>query len=68
MATPHLAGAVALLWQAKPALVGDIDASELAFTSTAHAMKSSQCGDGQNIPNNVFGWGILNIFAAVQAP
>src|SRR5262245_32084879 len=33
MATPEVAGGVALLWQAKPTLIGDITNSELAFTS-----------------------------------
>jgi len=69
MATPHVAGGVALLWQVRPALIGDVDATELALTSTAHHQKSSQnCGgSGQNIPNNVFGWGIINLPAAAKA-
>jgi subtilisin family serine protease len=68
MAAPHVAGGIALLWQAKPALVGDITGSELAFTSTAKHEKSSQdCGgrSGQRIPNNTFGWGILRLHRAV---
>jgi serine protease AprX len=70
MATPHVAGGVALLWQIKPALIGDVDATELALTSTAHHLKSSQnCGgSGSKIPNNVFGWGIINLLAAAKAP
>jgi hypothetical protein len=28
VATPHIAGGVALLWQTKPALAGNIDATE----------------------------------------
>lgn len=68
MAAPHVAGGVALLWQAKPALVGDITGSELAFTSTAKHEKSTQdCGgrDGQRIPNNTFGYGLLRLYRAV---
>ena len=70
MAAPHVTGAVALLWQAKPALVGDIDATELAFTSTAKPKTSTQdCTiPGSRIPNNTFGWGILNIYKAATAP
>jgi subtilisin family serine protease len=70
MAAPHVAGGVALLWQAKPTLVGDIDGTEAKLTSTAHHLKSSQnCGGtGGKTPNNVFGWGIINLPAAVQAP
>jgi serine protease AprX len=69
MAAPHVAGGVALLWQVRPALVGDVTATELALTSTAHHQKSTQnCGgSGQNIPNNVFGWGIINLLAAAKA-
>lgn len=70
MAAPHVTGAVALLWQAKPALVGDIDATELAFTRSAKPKTSTQdCTiPGSRIPNNTFGWGILNIYKAVTAP
>ena len=69
MAAPHVAGGVALLWQVRPTLVGDVTATELALTSTAHHLKSSQnCGgSGQNIPNNIFGWGIINLLAAAKA-
>jgi len=69
MATPHVAGGVALLWQVRPALIGDVDATELALTSTAHHLKSSQnCGgSGNKIPNNVYGWGIINLLAAAKA-
>ena len=70
MAAPHLAGGVALLWQAKPALIGDINKTESTFTHTAQPLRSTQnCGgSGQKVPNNVFGWGLLNLLKAVQAP
>ena len=70
MATPHVAGGIALLWQVKPALVGDVDGTELALEKTAHHLKSPQnCGgSGSKIPNNVFGWGIINLLAAAKAP
>ncbi|MBL7063800.1 MAG: S8 family serine peptidase [Anaerolineae bacterium] len=35
MAGPHVAGLVALLWSANPALVGDIDATEVLICQTA---------------------------------
>jgi hypothetical protein len=35
MATPHVAGVVALLWSADPTLIGDIDATETLICQTA---------------------------------
>ncbi|MGH9497897.1 MAG: S8 family serine peptidase [Terriglobales bacterium] len=70
MAAPHVAGGVALIWQAKPALDGDITNTEKLLAKTALHLKSSQnCGgSGQKIPNNVFGYGLINLFNAVEAP
>jgi subtilisin family serine protease len=68
MAAPHLAGGLALLWQAKPSLIGNVTASEKAFTSTAVPKTTTQnCGgSGNRVPNAVFGWGIVDLFAAVD--
>jgi serine protease AprX len=70
MAAPHLAGGVALLWQAKPGLIGDITKTESIFTHNSMPLRSAQnCGfSGQKIPNNVFGWGLLDLLKAVKAP
>ena len=70
MATPHIAGAVALLWQAKPALVGNIDGTEALLEKKAVHLKTVEtCGGTQGkVPNNVFGYGLLNIYRAVIAP
>jgi serine protease AprX len=70
MATPHVAGGVALLWQAKPSLIGNIDATEALLEKTAHHLKTSEnCGglSGQKIPNNTYGYGLLNLYKAVIA-
>jgi subtilisin family serine protease len=65
LAAPHVAGAVALLWSASPALKGHVDATERALASSAVPRFSSQCGDpGDAVPNNVFGWGRLDAMAA----
>ena len=67
MATPHIAGAMALLWCARPEFRHDIAGSRTGLDNSAHFISSTQCGDtGQ--PNNVYGWGRVDISAAVPAP
>src|SRR5262245_9177809 len=64
MATPHIAGAVALLWSAHPELQNQIAASTAALNDSAVHIASTQCGTA-GPPNNVFGWGRVDILAAV---
>jgi len=69
MAGPHVAGVVALMWSAQPRLVGDIDRTEEILTSTARPYRGSQsagCFEG-SVPNNGFGYGVLDAYAAVKA-
>jgi subtilisin family serine protease len=71
MAAPHVAGGVALLWQAKPSLVGNITRTEWYLTQNAkHVTSAQSCSSfhGSAVPNAVFGWGLLDILKAVQAP
>ncbi len=70
MATPHVAGGIALIWQAKPSLVGNIDATETLLTRTAVHKKTTQnCGGTANkVPNNAYGYGLINLYKAVIAP
>ena len=67
MATPHVAGAVALLWSAFPELRGQVAITEVLLEQTAQHEKSTQrCGSDtvDSIPNNVYGYGFLDILAA----
>jgi subtilisin family serine protease len=64
MATPHIAGAMALLWNALPSLRHQLTASRDALNNSAVHISSTQCGDA-GPPNNVYGWGRVDIFAAV---
>ncbi len=68
MASPHTAGAVALLWSGAPDLVGQIDLTAWVLEQTATPLTDpgSNCGgDYVNGPNNDWGYGLLNIFDAV---
>ena len=69
MAGPHVAGAVALILSAQPALRGDVDTIETLLESNALPLTTSQgCGGdtASQVPNNVFGWGRLDVLGAVQ--
>ena len=68
MASPHVAGAVALLWSAVPALIGEIDQTEQVLIKSATPVPLNQCGEGGTpvTPNNTYGFGRLDILAAVQ--
>jgi subtilisin family serine protease len=65
MATPHISGAMALLWCALPSMRHQITASRDALNNAAVHIASTLCGDA-GPPNNVYGWGRVDIFAAVS--
>ena len=67
MATPHISGAMALLWCAIPSLRHQITASRDALNNSAVFISSTQCGTA-GPPNNVYGWGRIDIAAAVGTP
>jgi subtilisin family serine protease len=65
MASPHSAGAVALLWSCNPSLIGQIDRTFQILQDTADAPPAGSCGapaDGEG--NYTFGYGYLDILAA----
>jgi serine protease AprX len=67
MATPHVAGAMALLWCAHPELRHNISASRTVLNEAAFFLAYKQCGT-PGPPNNVVGWGLVDIAAAVGTP
>lgn len=70
MAGPHVAGAVALLLDAVPALAGQPDLIASYLTETAVAVTTAEgCGGDSpsSLPNNTYGHGIVHIHDAVVA-
>ena len=65
MATPHVAGAVALLWSSAPSLIGDIDETRALLNEGARDVDDTHCGGTAGM-NNVWGEGKLDIFASVD--
>ena len=66
MATPHVAGAVALLWSAVPSLRRQMDLTESILNESAVKVTASACDTSQTVPNNTWGFGRLDIKAAVD--
>ena len=67
MAAPHVAGAAALLWSVNPTLIGDLPATYAALSNSSVPRYSTECGDAATArPNNVYGWGRLDAYAAVR--
>lgn len=66
MATPHVAGAVALMWSAAPSLVGDVAQTRELLDQTAVDVSNLTCG-GTAGDNDVWGEGRLDIYAAVNS-
>lgn len=65
MATPHVTGAIALLWSADPTLIGDIEGTRALLDLTATNTPDDQCG-GEAEDNNVYGEGRLDALALVE--
>lgn len=70
MAAPHVAGLVALLLSARREFVGRPDSIESVISRSSIPRTSSQdCGsiDSDLVPNNVYGWGRVDAWNAVQS-
>jgi subtilisin family serine protease len=66
MAAPHVAGAIALMMEAEPALRGDYGLVYEMLTGSARYTEDDQCG-GTGEANNVHGYGRIDALAAAQA-
>lgn len=69
MAGPHVAGLVALMISADSTLAGDVDRIENIIEQTAFGRTTDQnCGgvSGMSIPNNTYGYGVVDALAAVN--
>ena len=66
MAAPHVAGAVALLWSAAPMFKNQIAATEQLLNENAFHIDSTACSSS-GWPNNTYGYGRLDVKAAVDA-
>src|SRR5690606_1263934 len=66
MASPHVAGAVALLWSAGVNLIGDTDLTRQLLDGSAIDTEDLQCG-GTAEDNNVFGEGRLDALALLDS-
>ena len=67
MASPHSAGAVALLWSCNSSLIGNMEAIFEVLQDTADPAPAGTCGapaDGEG--NYTYGYGYLNVLAAGQ--
>lgn len=65
MASPHVAGAIALLWAQTPTLKRNVDATRDELDDSSIDVNAQQCG-GTVDDNNVFGEGRLDALALVQ--
>ncbi len=67
MAAPHAAGTLALVLSSAPELIGDFDGATAPVAQTALDIIDLTCGgDDDGDPNNVYGEGRIDAFAAVQ--
>jgi len=71
MAGPHVAGALALLWEARPGLRGNLALSRCVMARSGTPVSVSflnQCGGKTQAdrPNHLFGWGQIDAWGAIH--
>jgi len=68
MAAPHVAGVVALMWSANPALRGEVEATERILLESVQDYRGTHdtCGDPNQRPEPSFGYGIVDAYEAVK--
>jgi subtilisin family serine protease len=72
MASPHTAGAAALLWSAKPQVRGHIGITRCLLSKSARPIVqlsfSQTCGgtSATDRPNNLFGYGLIDAYDAIH--
>lgn len=70
MAGPHVVGLVALILSARPDLAGNVELIEQIVEETSvFKIDPDNCGDvdGNQRPNNAYGWGRVDALAALNA-
>lgn len=67
MAGPHVAGVVALMWSANPALIGEVEQTAQILRETAQPYTGMvDCGDPTAVPNATVGYGLVDAYTAVE--
>ncbi|MHB1296631.1 MAG: S8 family serine peptidase [Anaerolineae bacterium] len=65
MATPHVAGLAALLWEANRAARPEVSRT-LSVTATEYLITRTTVDLGTPGPDNAYGWGRIDVYAAVE--
>jgi subtilisin family serine protease len=74
MASPHVSGAVALLWSKKPQVRGLVNMSRCLLSESASTILTAPlnqtCGNttASTRPNNFWGYGLVDVYAAIHLP
>ena len=66
MAAPHVAGTIALLWNALPELKRNVKLTKEILAKSALHQESKDCKSEQSSPNNVYGFGSINVLKAYE--